>query len=132
MKSTIVIYGHESELTKADAKRIAFLLGAQTTCTRHISEAIMKGVDNFVLCLPSLKYEGAEREWQEFIDTFIGMNLTGKCFAIYVPSDNPNQNRLNDLKYVLYRRSARRIIKQPVDTQHYSIDDWICAISPSL
>jgi flavodoxin len=132
MKSTIVIYGHESELTKANAKRIAFLLGAQTTCTRHIGEAIMNGVENIVLCLPSLNAEGAEREWQEFIDTFRSMNLTGKSFAIYVPSDNPDPNRLNDLKYVLYQRNAKRIINQSVDIQHYSVDDWICAISPSL
>ena len=132
MKSTIVIYGHESKLTKADAKRIAFLLGAQTTCTRHIGEAIMNGVENFVLCLPSLKYEGAEREWQEFIDTFRCMNLTDKCFAIYVPSDNPDPNRLNDLKYVLYQRNVKRIINPSIGNQHYSIDAWICAISPSL
>ena len=132
MKSTIVIYGHESELTKANAKRIAFLLGAQTTCTRHIGEAIMNGVENFVLCLPSIKYEGAEREWQEFIDTFRSMNLTGKCFAIYVPSDNPNPNRLNDLKYVLYQRNVKRIINQPVGILNYSVDDWTSAISPSL
>ena len=65
MKSTIVIYGHESELTKADAKRIAFFLGAQTTCTRHIGEALMNGVENIVLCLLSINAEGAEREWQE-------------------------------------------------------------------
>ncbi len=132
MKSTIVIYGHESELTKANAKRIAFLLGAQTTCTRHIGEAIMNGVENIVLCLPSLNAEGAEREWQEFIDTFRSMNLTGKSFVIYVPSDNPDPNRLNDLKYVLYQRNAKRIINQSVDIQHYSVDDWICAISRSL
>ena len=131
MKSTILIYGHESELTKADAKRIAFLLGAQTTCTRHIGEAIMNGVENFVLCLPSLNAEGAEREWQDFIDTFRSINLTGKCLAIYVPSDNPNPNRLKDLKYVLYTRNARCIINQSLD-KDYSIDDWICAISPSL
>lgn len=132
MKSTIVIYGHESKLTKADAKRIAYLLKAQTTCTCHISEAIKNGVENFVLCLPSLNFEGAEREWQEFIDTFRSMNLTGKCFAIYVPSDNPNPNRLNDLKYMLYQRNARHIIPQPVDIQDYSVDDWTSAMSPSL
>ena len=132
MKSTIVVYGHESELTKGDAKRIAYLLGAQTTCTGHIGEAIMNGVENFVLCLPSLKYEGAEKEWEEFIDTFRSMNLTGKCFAIYVPSDNPTPDRLKGLKYMLYQRGTRHIINPLVGTQHYSIDNWVCAISPNL
>ena len=132
MKSTIVIYGHESELTKADAKRIAYLLKAQTTCTRHIGEAIMNGVENFVLCLPSLNAEGAEREWQDFIVTFRSMNLTGKRFAIYVPSDSPSTNRLDDLKYVLYLRGARHIINPSFDLPNYDIDNWICVVSPNL
>ena len=132
MKSTIVIYGHESKLTKADAKRIAFLLGAQTTCTRHIGEAIMNGVENIVLCLPSINAEGAEREWLEFIDTFHSMNLTGKCMAIYVPSDSLTSERLNDLKYVLYQRNVKHIINPLFGIQHYSIDNWISAISPNL
>lgn len=132
MKSTIVIYGHKSELTKADAKRIAFFLGAQTTCTHHIGMAIMNGVENFVLCLPSLKEEGAEKEWQELFDTFNDMNLTGKCFAIYVPSDSHSTNKINHLKYILYQRNARHIINQPVYLSHYSIEDWISAISPNL
>lgn len=132
MKSTIVIYGHESELTKADAKRIAYLLKAQTTCTRHIGEAIMNGVEKFVLCLPSLNAEGAEKEWQDFIDTFRSMNLKGKCFAIYVPSDCPSTNRLDELKYVLYQRGARHIINQPVGMPNYDIDSWICVVYPNL
>ena len=132
MKSTIVIYGHESELTKADAKRIAFLLGAQTTCTRHICEALMNGVENIVLCLPSINAEGAEREWQEFIDTFHSMNLTGKCLAIYVPYDSLTSERLNNLKYVLYQRNVKHIINPLLGIQHYSIDNWISAISPNL
>lgn len=132
MKSTIVIYGHESKLTKADAKRIAYLLGAQTTCSRHISEVILNGIENFVLCLPSLKNEGAEKEWQEFIDTFSSMDLTGKRFAIYVPSDSICSDRLNDLKYMLYQRNVRHIIPQPVDIQNYSVDDWTSAMSFNL
>ena len=88
MKSTIVIYGHESKLTKSDAKHIAYYLGAQTTCTHHINKAIMNGVDNIVLCLPSFNAEGAEKEWVEFFCTFRDMDLTGKCFALYVPSDS--------------------------------------------
>ena len=132
MKSTIVIYGHESKQTKADAKRIAYLLGTQTTCSRHISEAILNGIENFVLCLPSLKNEEAEKEWQEFIDTFSSMDLTGKCFAIYIPSDCLCSDRLNDLKYMLYQRNVRHIIPRPVGIQNYSVDDWTSAMSPSI
>ncbi len=132
MKSTIVIYGHESKLTKADAKRIAHLLKAQITCTHHIGEAIMNGVEKFVLCLPSLNAEGADREWQEFIDTFRSMNLTGKCFALYVPSDSPSTNRLDELKYVLFMRGAQHIINPSIDLPNYDIDNWIYAVLPSL
>ena len=87
---------------------------------------------NFVLCLPSLNAEGGEREWQEFIDTFRRMNLTDKCFVIYLPSDSPSTNKLDEMKYTLYLRGARQIINQPVGIPNYDIDSWICAVLPSL
>lgn len=131
MKSTIVIYGHESKLTKSDAKHIAYYLGAQTTCTHHINKAIMNGVDNIVLCLPSFNAEGAEKEWVDFFCTFRDMDLTGKCFALYVPSDSFYAKKVIELEDVLYHQGAR-VINRPFCKPHYTIDTWICAVSPNL
>ena len=96
---------------------------------KKVSKAIKDEVREEVL---ALKEEGAEKEWQELFDTFNDMNLTGKCFAIYVPSDSHSTNKINHLKYILYQRNARHIINQPVYLSHYSIEDWISAISPNL
>ena len=131
MKSTMVIYGHESELTKADAKHIAYLLWAQTTCTRHISEGTLTCIDNLILCLPSPDAEKAESEWREFISTFRGMDLRGKCIAIYMPSGSATTSRMGELHYVLSQGRARIMSRAFVKLQ-YTIEDWVSAVSPNL
>jgi flavodoxin len=131
MKSTIVIYGHESELTKADAKHIAYHIGAQTTCPRHIDDAMLSNVENFILCLPSFAAEKAENEWREYISTFRNKNIKGKYFILYIPSGSPSSPMLGELRFVLSQRGAR-ILSQIIRPQHYTIDEWISAVSPSL
>jgi flavodoxin len=136
MKSTIVIYEHENLLGKACAKHIAYHLGAQTTCTRHVPEAILSLVDNFVLCISTWRPEGQRGQWSSLLKCLALHQLKGKTFAFYFCHDPEAGafifNGLDRLYDVLSEQGAR-VIGNPNWYQHdQTISEWICGISPNL
>ena len=125
MKSTIVIYEHEHESGKAAAKHIAYHLGAQTTCTRHVEAPIVDNVDNFVLCVSTWGEEGIPDEWFLALTALGKHDLKDKVFAIFVDNSEPVDV---DAIYNILQQMKARVVKVSAN----SIDEWICAISPSL
>ena len=136
MKSTIVIYEHEHEAGKFVAKRIAYYLGAQTTCTRHIERPILETVDNFILCLSSQPSGKLSDEWNDAIDKLTRHDLTGKTFAVY--TENPDETRvlsspvLNEIYRRLHHQNAHIVARPDRQRSAVAIDEWICAISPNF
>lgn len=137
MKSTIVIYEHENLLGKACAKFIAYHLGAQTTCTRHVDEAILCGVENFILCISTWTPDGQRGQWTELLERLATHPLTDKTFAFYFCHDPEGGGFIFDglgRLYDLLREQGAKIISRPT-WQHNdedTITKWICEISPNL
>ena len=135
MKSTIVIYAHECERSKADAKRIAYLVGAQTTCTRRITDAIINNVENFILCVQLWEEKEKTGEWDVAAETLQRYDLKGKNFAIFVnyehPADTVRFNGIDSLNH-LFTNQGARLITLSEEVGYGRLDDWICALSPSL
>lgn len=135
MKSTIVIYAHECERSKADAKRIAYMVGAQTTCTRRITKAILNSVENFILCVPLWDEENKSGEWAVAAETLQQYDLSGKKFAIFVNYDHPADavrfNGIDSLSRLFHDQGAQ-LITLSGEVGYGRLDDWICALSPNL
>ena len=136
MKSTIVIYEHENLQGKACAKHIAYYLGAQTTCTRHIPEAILSTVDNIILCISTWRPSGERGQWTELLQSLATHPLDGKTFAFYFCHD-PEAGAFIfdglDRLYDLLRQQGARVVGSPEWHHHdETIIDWICKMSPSL
>ena len=136
MKSTIVIYEHECATGKAAAKHIAYHLGAQTTCTRCISQAMMATIDNFVLCVStSWAADGSAPDaWQRALGELTAGGLAGKSFAVYLDSDSDSGTPLHTeaLCSALRGGGGRVIAVEKWLRQEAGIDEWISAVSPSL
>ena len=133
MKSTIVIYEHEHESGKASAKHIAYYLGAQTTCTRHIEPSIVDSYDNFVLCVSSWNGDSLPTEWDRAMATLGQYDLSGKLFTVYVDGTLPAvQVVCIDSLYALLRRCHARVVSMPVWQRTHDINEWICSMSPNL
>ena len=136
MKSTIVIYEHENQLSKACAKHIAYYLGAQTTCTHHISDAIFNSVDNFILCIATWRPEGQCGQWTNLLQSVANHSLTNKTFALFFCHDPEAKAFIFDgidHLYDLLHQQGATIIDRPA-WQHggKTITDWICDVSPNL
>lgn len=136
MKSTIVIYEHENLLGKACAKHIAYHLGAQTTCTRHVPEAILSLVDNFILCISSWRPTGEQGQWTRLLESLAHHQLDGKTFAFFF-CHNPEAGAfifdgLDQLYNLLTERGARVVGNPEWHDHDETITDWICKMSPSL
>lgn len=136
MKSTIVIYEHENEAGKTIAKRIAYYLGAQTTCTHHIEKPIIETVDNYVLCLLPQSGGKLSNEWNNALDELTRNNLTGKTFAVYTDimdgARTTSSSVINEVYHRLHRQNARVVARSDWQQSAQAIDDWICAISPNF
>ena len=136
MKSTIVIYEHENLLGKACAKHIAYYLGAQTTCTRHVPEAILNVVDNFILCISSWTPNGQTGQWTSLLESLASHSLDGKTFAFFFCHDPEAGGFIFDgldRLYDLLRQQGAIILSHPA-WQHdgMTISNWICDVSPNL
>ena len=136
MKSTIVIYEHENLLGKACAKHIAYHLGAQTTCTRHVEEAVLNNVDNYILCISTWRPERHKGEWTGLIDSIANRSLTGKTFAFFFCHDPEAGAFISDgldWFYDFLREHGAVVIERPSCHQNGdTITDWICKVSPNL
>ena len=136
MKSTIVIYEHENQLGKACAKHIAYHLGAQTTCTRQVSEAILNNVDNFILCITTWRPSGECGQWTHLLHILFNHPLDGKTFAFFFCHD-PEAGAFIfdglDRIYALLKEQGAKVIGNPEGHNHNeTISDWICKVSPSM
>lgn len=136
MKSTIVIYEHENQLGKACAKHIAYHLGAQTTCTRHISEANLNVVDNIILCISTWTPEGQRGQWTDLLERLASHPLEGKTFAFFFCHDPKAGvfifNGLDRLYKQLSEKGVRVIGNPEWHNHDETITDWICRVSPNL
>lgn len=136
MKTTIVIYEHEHEAGKVIAKRIAYYLGAQTTCTHHIERSILETVDNFILCLSPHSEGKLSEEWNDAIDKLTCHDLNGKTFAVYTEITNETKvlslPLINEVYRRLYHQNARVVGRSDRQQPAMAIDEWICAISPNF
>ena len=136
MKSTIVIYEHENLLGKACAKHIAYYLRGQTTCTRHVPDAILNNVDNFILCICTWRPTGEQGQWSELLQRLASHRLDGKTFAFYFCHD-PEAGAFIfdglDRLYALLADQGARVVGSPEWHDHdETIVDWICRVSPNL
>ena len=136
MKSTIVIYEHENLLGKACAKHIAYYLGAQTTCTHHVPDAILSNVDNIILCISTWRPTGERGQWTELIQSLASHLLFGKTFAFFFCHDPENGGFIFDgldHLYDMLREQGARVVGSPEWHNHdETITDWICKVSPNL
>ena len=136
MKSTIVIYEHENQIGKACAKHIAYHLGAQTTCTHHVPEAILSNVDNFVLCISTWRPTGERGQWTEILHSLARHRLDGKTFAFFFCHD-PEAGAfifdgLDQLYDLLAEQGARVVGSPEWHHRDTTITDWICTVSPNF
>ena len=136
MKSTIVIYEHENLLGKACAKHIAYHLGAQTTCTHHVPEAILCNVDNFILCISTWRPTGERGQWTEILQSLAKHRLDEKTFAFFFCHD-PEAGAfifdgLDHLYSLLSEQGAKVIGNTERRNEDETITDWICNVSPDL
>jgi flavodoxin len=136
MKSSIVIYEHEDKMGKACAKNIAYHLGAQTTCTHHVPEAILSNVDNFILCISTWRPTGERGQWTEILQSLASHRLDGKSFAFFFCHD-PEAGAFIfdglDRFYDLLRQQGARVVGSPEwHKRNATITDWICMVSPNL
>ncbi|MBR5687985.1 MAG: hypothetical protein IKX36_08515 [Prevotella sp.] len=136
MKSTIVIYEHEQVTSKAAAKRIAYYLGAQTTCTHHIEKSILESVDNFVLCLYPCNGGMLSDEWKCALDKLTQHDLTGKTFAVFAePIDGAGivtPPFVNEVYKRLHLHNASIVARPGWKGRPEGIDGWISSVSPNF
>ena len=136
MKSTIVIYEHENQIGKACAKHIAYHLGAQTTCTHYVSEAILSNVDNFVLCISTWRPSGERGMWTDILQSLALHRLDGKIFAFFFCHDPEAGTFIFDgidrLYELLTKQGARVVAGPEWHQRNITITDWICSVSPNL
>ena len=130
-ESIVVVY----DSCQAIAEEIADKLGAETISVQSVNERQIENCQSFVLAVEFQDGGNLSPHWQYACQVFRGTSLKGKNLAVLVTLGNKHDNGIYaDAFCTELRQNGAHIISDYLyaDSPTYNLNNWICAISPSL
>ena len=130
-ESIVVVY----DSCQAIAEEIADKLGAETVSVQSMNARQIENSQSLILTVEFQTNGLLSQHWQYASQMFRGTNLSGKNIAVLVALGNKFDNGIYaDAFYSELRQNGAHIVGDQIyaGTSGWSLDNWVCAISPNL
>jgi len=130
-ESIVVVY----DSCQAIAEEIADKLGAETVSVQSMNVRQIENCQSLVLTVEFQADGLLSQHWQYASQMFRGTSLSGKNIAVLVALGNKLDNGTNaEAFYSELRQNGAHIVGDQIyaGTSEWSLDNWVCAISPNL